>query len=64
MRLVMFWLQVGLYGIFATSFIEVIIIEMLIGLGLAASLGVDIALMRGYCRKYKLDYKKNQPRFL
>ena len=43
---------------FATSFIEVIIIEMLIGLGLAASLGVDIALMRGYCRKYKLDYKK------
>lgn len=43
---------------FATSFAEVIIIEMLIGLGLAASMGVDIALMRGYCHKYNLNYKK------
>ena len=46
-----------LWYFFATSFTEVIIIEMLIGLGLAASLGVDIALMRGYCHKYNLNYK-------
>lgn len=42
----------------AASFGDAIFGEILIGFGLAMSLGVDGALMQGYCNRFNLDFSK------
>jgi MFS family permease len=51
----------GLY-VFANSFEQVVVAEILIGLGIASSMGVDIAMQRAYCDRLKLDYAKEAAR--
>lgn len=51
----------GLY-VFANSFGQVVAAEILIGLGIASSMGVDVALQRAYCEQLGRDYAKEAAR--
>lgn len=43
---------------FANSFIDVIVVEIIFGIGLSLSSGADLALLKVYCEKTKVEYSQ------
>ncbi|PLS80648.1 hypothetical protein CYG49_04600, partial [Candidatus Saccharibacteria bacterium] len=47
-----------MYYAFAQSFSDIIVAEVIIGIGMAFTNGADIALMRAYCKQLLLNFEQ------